>query len=209
MINITNQDELVEHLKKALEKDGEVNEPKLFLKLLTAFFGFTSHVTESNRRYKYNTTEVLKHLETITDKEKFTKDLTNLYAVFIEFFDVKHKTEAEKSLTMPFLIAEVYINLYNIHASLSAFENVKKVRQLNSKEKAQVNVLVDALKKAFADRNNILITLTKFLKVCNKDLVEKKVIDESDLEIIDSASDFLKSIYRWKLVDEDITIQEE
>lgn len=209
MINITNQDELVEHLKKALEKDGEVNEPKLFLKLLTAFFGFTSHVTESNRRYKYNTTEVLKHLETITDKEKFTKDLTNLYAVFIEFFDVKHKTEAEKSLTMPFLIAEVYINLYNIHASLSAFENVKKVRQLNSKEKAQVNVLVDALRKAFADRNNILITLTKFLKVCNKDLVEKKVIDESDLEIIDSASDFLKSIYRWKLVDEDITIQEE
>lgn len=209
MINITNQDELVEHLKKALEKDGEVNEPKLFLKLLTAFFGFTSHVTESNRRYKYNTTEVLKHLETITDKEKFTKDLTNLYAVFIEFFDVKHKTEAEKSLTMPFLIAEVYINLYNIHASLSAFENVKKVRQLNSKEKAQVNVLIDALRKAFADRNNILITLTKFLKVCNKDLVEKKVIDESDLEIIDSASDFLKSIYRWKLVDEDITIQEE
>lgn len=209
MINITNQDELVEHLKKALEKDGEVNEPKLFLKLLTAFFGFTSHVTESNRRYKYNTTEVLKHLETITDKEKFTKDLTNLYAVFIEFFDVKHKTEAEKSLTMPFLIAEVYINLYNIHASLSAFENVKKVRQLNSKEKAQVNVLVDALRKAFADRNNILITLTKFLKVCNKDLVEKKVIDESDLEIIDSASDFLKSIYRWKLVDEDITTQEE
>ena len=209
MINITNQDELVEHLKKALEKDGEVNEPKLFLKLLTAFFGFTSHVTESNRRYKYNTTEVLKHLETITDKEKFTKDLTNLYAVFIEFFDVKHKTEAEKSLTMPFLIAEVYINLYNIHASLSSFDNVKKVRQLNSKEKAQVNVLVDALKKAFADRNNILITLTKFLKVCNKDLVEKKVIDESDLEIIDSASDFLKSIYRWKLVDEDITIQEE
>lgn len=209
MINITNQDELVEHLKKALEKDGEVNEPKLFLKLLTAFFGFTSHVTESNRRYKYNTTEVLKHLETITDKEKFTKDLTNLYAVFIEFFDVKHKTEAEKSLTMPFLIAEVYINLYNIHASLSSFDNVKKVRQLNSKEKAQVNVLVDALRKAFADRNNILITLTKFLKVCNKDLVEKKVIDESDLEIIDSASDFLKSIYRWKLVDEDITIQEE
>lgn len=209
MINITNQDELVEHLKKALEKDGEVNEPKLFLKLLTAFFGFTSHVTESNRRYKYNTTEVLKHLETITDKEKFTKDLTNLYAVFIEFFDVKHKTEAEKSLTMPFLIAEVYINLYNIHASLSAFENVKKVRQLNSKEKAQVNVLVDALRKAFADRNNILITLTKFLKVCNKDLVEKKVIDESDLEIIDSASDFLKSIYRWKLVDEDIITQEE
>lgn len=209
MINITNQDELVEHLKKALEKDGEVNEPKLFLKLLTAFFGFTSHVTESNRRYKYNTTEVLKHLETITDKEKFTKDLTNLYAVFIEFFDVKHKTEAEKSLTMPFLIAEVYINLYNIHASLSSFDNVKKVRQLNSKEKAQVNVLVDALRKAFADRNNILITLTKFLKVCNKDLVEKKVIDESDLEIIDSASDFLKSIYRWKLVDEDITTQEE
>lgn len=209
MINITNQDELVEHLKKALEKDGEVNEPKLFLKLLTAFFGFTSHVTESNRRYKYNTTEVLKHLETITDKEKFTKDLTNLYAVFIEFFDVKHKTEAEKSLTMPFLIAEVYINLYNIHASLSAFENVKKVRQLNSKEKAQVNVLVDALRKAFADRNNILITLTKFLKVNNKDLVEKKVIDESDLEIIDSASDFLKSIYRWKLVDEDIITQEE
>lgn len=209
MINITNQDELVEHLKKALEKDGEVNEPKLFLKLLTAFFGFTSHVTESNRRYKYNTTEVLKHLETITDKEKFTKDLTNLYAVFIEFFDVKHKTEAEKSLTMPFLIAEVYINLYNIHASLSSFDNVKKVRQLNSKEKAQVNVLVDALRKAFADRNNILITLTKFLKVNNKDLVEKKVIDESDLEIIDSASDFLKSIYRWKLVDEDIITQEE
>ena len=209
MINITNQDELVEHLKEALEKHGEVNEPKLFLKLLTAFFGFTSHVSESNRRYKYNTTEVLKHLETITDKEKFTKDLTNLYAVFIEFFDVKHKTEAEKSLTMPFLIAEVYINLYNIHASLSAFENVKKVRQLNSKEKAQVNVLVDALRKAFADRNNILITLTKFLKVCNKDLVEKKVIDESDLEIIDSASDFLKSIYRWKLVDEDIITQEE
>ena len=209
MINITNQDELVEHLKEALEKHGEVNEPKLFLKLLTAFFGFTSHVSESNRRYKYNTTEVLKHLETITDKEKFTKDLTNLYAVLIEFFDVKHKTEAEKSLTMPFLIAEVYINLYNIHASLSAFENVKKVRQLNSKEKAQVNVLVDALKKAFADRNNILITLTKFLKVCNKDLVEKKVIDESDLEIIDSASDFLKSIYRWKLVNEDITTQEE
>lgn len=209
MINITNQDELVEHLKEALEKHGEVNEPKLFLKLLTAFFGFTSHVTESNRRYKYNTTEVLKHLETITDKEKFTKDLTNLYAVFIEFFNVKHKTEAEKSLTMPFLIAEVYINLYNIHASLSAFENVKKVRQLNSKEKAQVNVLVDALRKAFADRNNILTTLTKFLKVCNKDLVEKKVIDESDLEIIDSASDFLKSIYRWKLVDEDIITQEE
>lgn len=209
MINITNQDELVEHLKKALEKHGEVNEPKLFLKLLTAFFGFTSHVSESNRRYKYNTTEVLKHLETITDKEKFTKDLTNLYAVLIEFFNVKHKTEAEKSLTMPFLIAEVYINLYNIHASLSAFENVKKVRQLNSKEKAQVNVLVDALRKAFADRNNILITLTKFLKVCNKDLVEKKVIDESDLEIIDSASDFLKSIYRWKLVNEDITTQEE
>lgn len=209
MINITNQDELVEHLKKALEKDGEVNEPKLFLKLLTAFFGFTSHVTESNRRYKYNTTEVLKHLETITDKEKFTKDLTNLYAVFIEFFDVKHKTEAEKSLTMPFLIAEVYINLYNIHASLSAFENVKKVRQLNSKEKAQVNVLVDALKKAFADRNNVLITLTKFLKVDNKELVEKKVIDESDLETIDSASNFLKSIYRWKLIDEDIITQEE
>ena len=209
MINITTQDELVEHLKIALEKTGEVNEPKLFLKLLTAFFGFTSHVSESNRKYKYNTTEVLKHLETITDKEKFTKDLTNLYAVFIEFFNVRHKTEAEKSLTMPFLIAEVYINLYNIHASLSAFENVKKVRQLNSKEKAHVNVLVDALRKAFADRNNILTTLTKFLKVCNKDLVEKKVIDESDLEIIDSASDFLKSIYRWKLVDEDTITQEE
>ena len=209
MINITTQDELVEHLKIALEKTGEVNEPKLFLKLLTAFFGFTSHVSESNRKYKYNTTEVFNHLQTITDKEKFTKDLTNLYAVFIEFFNVRHKTEAEKSLTMPFLIAEVYINLYNIHASLSAFENVKKVRQLNSKEKAHVNVLVDALRKAFADRNNILTTLTKFLKVCNKDLVEKKVIDESDLEIIDSASDFLKSIYRWKLVDEDTITQEE
>lgn len=209
MINITNQDELVEHLKIALEKTGEINEPKLFLKLLTAFFGFTSHVSESNRKYKYNTTEVFNHLQTITDKEKFTKDLMNLHAVFIEFFNVRHKTEDEKSITMPFLIAEVYINLYNIHASLSAFENVKKVRQLNSKEKAQVNVLVDALKKAFADRNNVLITLTKFLKVDNKELVEKKVIDESDLETIDSASNFLKSIYRWKLIDEDIITQEE
>ena len=209
MINITNQDELVEHLRKALDKDGEVNEPRLFLKLLTAFFGFASHVTESNRKYKYNTTEVLNHLESITDKEKFTKDLINLYAVFIEFFNVKHKTDTEKSLTIPFLIAELYINLYNIHASLSAFENVKKVRQLNSKEKAQVNVLVDALKKGFADRNNILTTLTKFLKVCNKDLVEKKIIDESDLETLDNASNFLKSIYKWKLVDEDIITQEE
>ena len=72
-----------------------------------------------------------------------------------------------------------------------------------------VKVLVDALKKGFADRNNILTTLTKFLKVCNKDLVEKKVINESDLETLDSASDFLKSIYRWKLVDEDIITQEE